>query len=415
MKPSNYMAATNPVRSLAGVSLYDRSLLVVILAIIGLGLLMVYSASVVVSARSFGSPFHFLLRQTGYVVAGVILALGVLRVEIKRWEELSVPLLLLTLLLLILVLIPGIGHQVNGSRRWLGFGPVGVQVSELAKLIVIMYLAGYLVRRGHEIRTEALGFIKPLSVLCLVGILLLREPDFGATTVILLTALGMLFLAGARVWQFIFLFAGAACSLAFLVMISPYRKARLTSFLDPWNNQFDSGYQLTQSLIAFGRGGFSGVGLGESVQKLFYLPEAHTDFLFAVLGEELGLIGVLAVIVLFGILVWRMLQVGARAQQQDNFFAAYLTYGISLWLGLQAIINIGVNAGILPTKGLTLPLMSYGGSSLLITSIALALVFRVDYETRLAGFGMQPRPTNPPSVPVAKYKNFRVQPPRRLS
>lgn len=388
MKAAVHMAR-NPVRSLAGVSLYDRILLIIILSLLGLGLLMVYSSSVVVSGKTFSNPFHFLWHQIAYVIAGFVLSIFILKTEIRRWHALDMPMLFITLVLLILVLIPGIGHQVNGSSRWLGFGPIGLQVSELAKLSIIIYIAGYLVRRGQEVRTETVGFIKPLIVLCCVGILLLREPDFGATTVILLTALGMLFLAGAKLWQFVVLFAGAACSLAFLVMISPYRKARLTGFLDPWANQFDSGYQLTQSLIAFGRGGWFGVGLGESVQKLFYLPEAHTDFLFAVLGEELGLIGVLIVIVLFALLVWRILQVGVRAQQQNNFFSAYLAYGISLCIGLQAIINIGVNSGLLPTKGLTLPLMSYGGSSLLMTCVSLAIVFRIDYETRLTSFGMQ--------------------------
>jgi cell division protein FtsW len=254
---------------------------------------------------------------------------------------------------------------------------------------MIVYLAGYLLRQEKQVQNQIRGFLKPLMVLAVITFLLLREPDFGAATVILLTSLGMLFLAGVRIWQFVILLVGVAVILVILAISSPYRLARLTTFLNPWANQFDSGYQLTQSLIAFGRGGWFGVGLGESIQKLFYLPEAHTDFLFAVLSEELGLIGGLFMICLFSLLVFRALHIGKRCFNSGQRFSAYLAYGIGLNIALQVMINIGVNTGVLPTKGLTLPLMSYGGSSLLITCIMLALLLRIDYEYRLIQFGFR--------------------------
>jgi len=254
---------------------------------------------------------------------------------------------------------------------------------------MIVYLAGYLLRQKKQIQTQIQGFLKPLLVLTLITFLLLREPDFGAAAVILLTSLGMLFLAGVRLWQFTILFIGVIFVLGILAISSPYRLARLTAFLNPWINQFDSGYQLTQSLIAFGRGGWFGVGLGESVQKLFYLPEAHTDFLFAVLTEELGLIGGLFMILMFSVLVWRALCIGQHCFNAGQLFPAYLAYGIGLNIALQVMINIGVNMGVLPTKGLTLPLMSYGGSSLVITCMMLALLLRIDHEYRLSEFGFR--------------------------
>lgn len=373
-----------PIPVLKRITLFDPYLIFAAIALVGIGVLMVASASIDISDRSYGEPFHYLYRQLTYLALGVVLAWYAFQIELNKWEEFSVPILLVTLVLLSLVLIPGIGHQVNGSMRWLGFGPVGIQVSELAKFSVIMYLAGYLVRRHDEVRHRIRGFLKPLMLMGVVAILLLREPDFGASTVIMATALGMLFLAGVRLWQFIFLFILVALAMTVLAVSSPYRMARLTSFLNPWANEFKSGYQLTQSLIAFGRGSWFGVGLGQSVQKLFYLPEAQTDFLFAVLAEELGLLGAFVVIALFALLVWRALDIGKRAQQLGQYYAAYVAYGFSLWLSLQVMINIGVNTGLLPTKGLTLPLMSYGGSSMLINCIAIAVLIRIDHEARLA-------------------------------
>lgn len=364
--------------------LYDRYLLFTAIALLGMGLLMVCSASIEVSDRFYGEPFHYLYRQLSYFILGLILAWYIWRIDLNKWQEFSVPLLLVTLVLLALVLIPGIGHQINGSMRWIGVGPIGLQVSELAKFAVIIYLAGYLVRRHDEVRYKIRGFLKPLILMSVVALLLLREPDFGAATVIIVTALGMLFLAGVRLWQFIFLMIVVGIILAALAFSSPYRVLRLTSFLNPWANAYASGYQLTQSLIAFGRGGLFGVGLGESVQKLFYLPEAESDFLFAVLSEELGLLGAFFVIGLFCLLVWRAFDIGRRAQAIHQLFAAYASYGFGLWIALQVIINIGVSTGLLPTKGLTLPLMSYGGSSMLVNCVVIAVLMRIDHEIRLA-------------------------------
>ena len=298
--------------------------------------------------------------------------------------------MLVSILLLVLVLIPGIGRAVNGSMRWIRFGGIGIQVSELAKLCIIIYLAGYLVRHRQQVSSRLVGFIKPMFILSIVAILLLKEPDFGAVVVIFITALGMMFLAGVPLWQFLILLCSVASAIAFLAISSPYRLARMTAFLDPWADQFNTGYQLTQSLIAFGRGGWLGQGIGGSIQKLFYLPEAHTDFLFAVLAEELGFIGVIIVILLFALLVSRALIIGYRAVAHDQIFAGYLAYGLALWLGLQTIFSIGVNTGLLPTKGLTLPLMSYGGNSLLVMCVVIALLLRIDHETRWQILGLAP-------------------------
>lgn len=362
---------------------YDYYLLAIVFGILAIGLLMVASASMVISDRIYNSPFHFLFHQLAYILIGILLGLVVLRTPLEFWAKNGPYLLLISFFLLLIVLIPGVGKEVNGSVRWLGVGPFGIQVSELAKFSIIVYLAGYLVRREQEVWESLRGFIKPLFLLGLFGVLLLLEPDFGAATVIMFTALGMIFLAGARLWQFVVLMLLVVGGMTLLIYVSPYRMLRLTTFLHPWANQFGSGYQLTQSLIAFGRGGIFGVGLGNSVQKLFYLPEAHTDFLFAVLVEELGLIGGLLVVALFVALVARILVIGRLVLQRGMVFAAYMTYGFGLWFALQAIINIGVNAGMLPTKGLTLPLMSYGGSSMMLSCVVIALLLRVYHESMI--------------------------------
>ncbi len=383
------MADKNSSEGTTPIVLYDRSLLIVIATLLAFGLLMVASSSIVISEHQYGQAFHYLFHQLFYLIVGIAAGIIVVQIKTAYWKQISLPLLVLSIGLLFLVLLPGIGRQVNGSMRWLGFGPFGLQISEFVKLTMIVYLAGYLLRQEKQVQNQIRGFLKPLMVLAIITFLLLREPDFGAATVILLTSLGMLFLAGVRIWQFVILLIGVTVILAILAISSPYRLARLTTFLNPWANQFDSGYQLTQSLIAFGRGGWFGVGLGESIQKLFYLPEAHTDFLFAVLSEELGLIGGLFMICLFSLLVWRALHIGYRCFNIGQRFSAYLAYGIGLNIALQVMINIGVNTGVLPTKGLTLPLMSYGGSSLLITGIMLALLLRIDYEYRLIQFGFR--------------------------
>jgi cell division protein FtsW len=343
----------------------------------------------VISERHFDYPFHFLLHQLAYLLIGAVFGVFAFRLSLQQWQVLGTYLFITCLFLLFLVLIPGIGHKVNGSIRWIGFGPFTVQVSELAKFSVVLYLAGYLVRREEEIKTSLYGFLKPMFLLSIISILLLMEPDFGATTVIMGTALGMMFLARVRLWQFMALFVIVAGALVILAISSPYRLQRITTFLHPWENPFDSGYQLTQSLIAFGRGGFWGVGLGNSIQKLFYLPEAQTDFLFAVLAEELGFIGEFVVIALFIVLVGRALYIGKLAYIAEKYFAAYVAFGLALWLGVQAMINIGVNSGLLPTKGLTLPLMSYGGNSLLINCVVLAILLRISHDCRDSTSGTQ--------------------------
>lgn len=347
-----------------------------------LGLVMVASASVSLADRQFGEPFYYAMRQAIYLGAGIALAAMVLRTRLLYWEKSGVLLLIIGGALLIAVLIPGVGRQVNGSTRWLPLGLINLQASELVKLFVIVYLAGYLVRRGEEVRNTMKGFIKPLMILVAFAVLLLLEPDFGTTAVMFATSLGLLFLGGVRLWQFFGLLGVVVLAMAALALSSPYRMERLTTFLNPWADPFNSGFQLTQALIAIGRGQWFGVGLGGSIQKLFYLPEAHTDFLFAVLAEELGLLGVTAVIVLFTLVVWRAFVIAHRAELGGNRFAAYLAYGIGMWIGLQAFINMGVNMGALPTKGLTLPLMSYGGSSIVVMCMAVGLLMRVDFETR---------------------------------
>lgn len=370
-------------------ALYDKGLLIAMIGLLFLGLLMVASSSVMISSKYYQQPFHFLVRQVCYLVLGLLVGMFVMRVDTKIWEKWSVPLLLISLVMLVLVLIPGIGRVVNGSRRWLTLGPISIQVSEIVKLSMILYLAGYLVRQQQRTQNEVFYFIKPLVLLGLVAVLLLAEPDFGATVVISTTVMVMLFLAGVKLRYYAGLVLLMITSLGVLAVSSPYRMARLTAFLNPWADQFNSGYQLTQSLIAFGRGGWTGTGLGSSVQKLLYLPEAHTDFMFAVLAEELGLLGVLLVLILYSILVVRGLLIGFRAYQEDRLFAAFVAYGVTFWLGMQAAVNMGVNAGLLPTKGLTLPLLSYGGASLVVNCIALALLLRVDHETRWQSLGFR--------------------------
>jgi cell division protein FtsW len=373
----------------------DAGLALAALALMLLGLVMVSSASITMADRQLGQPFYFVLRQAIHLGLGLLLAALVLRVKLVVWERGSFVWLALALALLTLVLIPGLGREVNGSVRWLVLGPLRLQVSEPAKLLLILYLAGYLVRRGEEVRTQVAGFLKPMGVMVLAAILLLLEPDFGAMVVLMSTVLGMTFLAGVRLWQFAVLLGMALSAFALLAITSPYRLARLTAFLNPWADPFNSGFQLTQSLIAIGRGDLFGVGLGASIQKLFYLPEAHTDFIFSVLAEEFGLVGVLVVIALYAFVVWRAFAIAEVARQGQQPFAAYLAYGIGIWIGLQSVINMGVSMGLLPTKGLTLPLLSYGGSSLLVMCVAVALLLRIDYETRCNVHNLRATGTEP--------------------
>jgi len=359
----------------------DPVLTIAFIALLAIGVIMVASSSISVADRNFSNPFYYLQRQLIFVAMGLVAAFIVFKIRLVQWEKSGQSLLLFALFLLVLVLLPGIGKTVNGSTRWLPLGLINLQVSELVKLFIVIYVAGYLVRHGEAVRNSLIGFLKPMMMVGLAGLLLLLEPDFGATVVIMGTVLGMTFLAGARFLQFlsfVFLFA---CAALLLVVTSPYRMQRLTSFANPWADPFDSGFQLTQSLIAIGTGGWFGTGLGGSVQKLFYLPESHTDFLFAVLSEELGFVGVSVVIILYCAVFFRSLKIASQAEKVGNYFAAYMAYGIGVWISMQAIINMGVNVGLLPTKGLTLPLMSYGGSSLIVCCMAIGLLLRIAYET----------------------------------
>ena len=358
----------------------DPVVLIVCLGLLSIGIVMVASASISIADRNLSNPFYYLQRQLIFASIGLVAASVVYQIRLVQWEKSGVALLGFALFLLVLVLIPGVGKTVNGSTRWISMGVLNLQVSEVVKLFLLIYVAGYLVRHGDEVRNSLWGFIKPMLMVGLAGLLLLLEPDFGSTVVIIGTVLIMTFLGGVRFTQFVsflLLFGSAAMM---LIVSSPYRMERLTSFMNPWADPFDTGFQLTQSLIAIGTGGWWGTGLGGSVQKLFYLPEAHTDFLFAVLSEEFGFAGVCLVITLYTLLFFRAIKIGLQAEKSGNRFAAYLAYGIGVWIMLQAVINIGVNMGLLPTKGLTLPLMSYGGSSLVICCMAIGLLLRIHRE-----------------------------------
>ncbi len=359
----------------------DLWLLFAGLALLALGLLMVGSASIPLAAAK-GQPFYYLIRQSIFVGIGLLFATAAMQVPVVTWQRSAPGLLLGAVALLLLVLIPGIGKEVNGSTRWIGLGPINVQVSEAAKLFALIYLASYLQRHGAALQASTMAMLRPLMVFGVLAVLMLLEPDFGTAAVMLATALGMLFLAGVNIWRFAALQGLVIAAMAVLLYSSDYRRARLISFLDPWADPFKSGFQLTQSLIAIGRGELAGVGLGASIQKLFYLPESYTDFLFAIVAEELGLLGILLVIALYVIIVWRTFAIAARAERLSLPFAAYLAYGIGLWFAIQALLNMGVNMGMLPTKGLTLPLMSYGGSSVVVMCVALGLVLRIGLETQ---------------------------------
>lgn len=361
---------------------YDRWLILLIMCLVGFGLLMVASASIETSDIRLHQPFYYFYRQGLFLAIGIALGSIVIQFEIGMWAKISNLLLIIAILLLAIVLVPGVGHAVNGSSRWIGYGVFRIQVSEIVKFSIVLYMADYLVKRQH-LFSQFKEFLKPMALLAIIAGLLIKEPDFGATFVIMVTVLGMMFLAGVKLRHFLVLFLLVLFVLIILALSEPYRIHRLTSFLDPWANPYKSGYQLTQSLIAFGRGSWFGVGLGKSIQKLFYLPEAHTDFLFAVIGEEFGFVGALVVIILFTLLIGRILSIGRTSLRLGHAFSGLVAYGFGLWLGIQFVVSIGVNLGVLPTKGLTLPLVSYGGSSMVVNCIVLAMILRIDYENRM--------------------------------
>jgi cell division protein FtsW len=377
----SYARSTGRPRRLA----LDAWVIGPVAALLLVGLVMVASASIGVSERELGAPFFYFQRQLMYVGLGLAAAVVAIAIPTAIWERYSMVLLGVAIALLLLVLVPGIGHEVNGSRRWVRLGIMNFQVSELARVLLLTYVASYAVRRADELRTDFQGFLRPVAVLGGAAVLLLLEPDFGAATVLLATGVAVLFLAGARVTHLAVPIVIGIAGMATLAVTSAYRLRRLTAFRNPWEDPFNSGFQLVQSLIAIGRGEWVGVGLGSSVQKLFYLPEAHTDFVFAVLAEEFGFVGVVIVLGLFAVLVGRALAISRDAARAGLQFQSYVAASIGIWIGLQAFVNIGVNMGLLPTKGLTLPLLSYGGSSMLVTLAWLGVLLRVHHETQMTG------------------------------
>jgi cell division protein FtsW len=370
---------------------YDRSLAWAALILGALGLVMVYSASIATaeSARYAGhNPAWFLIRHSAFLAAALAGALLVFLFPARFWQQAAPWLFLGAVTLLVVVLVPGLGREVNGARRWIALPLFTLQPSELAKLGVVLYAADYTVRKHAVLKSFRRGLLPMLAVMLLVSWLLLREPDFGALVVIAATAFGILFLGGMNGRHFFALVAMLAVGFVLLVAFSPYRMQRIFGYMDPWSDPFGRGYQLSHALIAFGRGEWLGVGLGASVEKLHYLPEAHTDFLLAVIAEELGFAGVLLVIVLFAWIAARAFAIARQAVQHDRHFAALVAQGIGIWIGFQSFINMGVNMGLLPTKGLTLPLMSYGGSGLVVNFVALAILLRIDWESRQLARGL---------------------------
>ncbi|HVC48846.1 MAG TPA: putative lipid II flippase FtsW [Burkholderiales bacterium] len=365
---------------------YDQSLFWVGLLMLGFGLVMVYSASIAIADLQTHSLFHsyyFLIHQAIYLGIGFSAGYGAFRIPMRIWQAWSPKLFIAGVILLIIVLIPHIGKQVNGSRRWIPLVIFSLQPSEFMKLFAVLYAADYTVRKAGIIESFRRGFLPMLIVMLMIGFLLLQEPDFGAFADITTISMAILFLGGVDGRQFSALIGLFCAGFIGLILISPYRLERIIGFMHPWRNPFGAGYQLTHALIAFGRGGWFGVGLGGSIEKLFYLPEAHTDFLLAVIAEELGFVGVMVVICLFVWLILRIFRIARTAVQLEKYYGALVTYGTGVWIAVQTIINMGVNMGLLPTKGLTLPLLSYGGSGIVTNCIALGLVMRVDWENRM--------------------------------
>lgn len=367
--------------------LYDRQLVWLAFGLMLIGLVMVTSASFPISTRLTGEPFHFMVRHAIFLFLALCAAVVVVQIPLSRWMKHSMHLLLLSMLLLLVVLL--VGHSVNGASRWIPLGLFNLQPAEVAKLSLFIFMSSYLVRKHDEVKTSFFGgFIKPIIVFGCLAVLLLAQPDLGTVVVMLVTLFGMLFIAGAKLKQFISLLLVGIGAVVLLILAEPYRIRRVTSFMNPFEDPFGSGYQLTQSLMAFGRGGLFGQGLGNSIQKLEYLPEAHTDFVFAVVGEELGFIGVTLVLLMIFALVYKALSIGKQSLESGHLFGGFLATSISIWFAFQTLVNVGAAAAIVPTKGLTLPLISYGGSSLIIMMTAVALLLRIDYERRVAALSL---------------------------
>ncbi|MBI3223373.1 MAG: putative lipid II flippase FtsW [Nitrosomonadales bacterium] len=370
---------------------YDELLIWLLVALLTLGLVMVYSASIATAEGSKFTayqPTYYLMRHGVFIALGVLAGIFAFQVPVQTWQNYAPYLFVAGAVLLLLVLIPGIGREVNGSRRWLSLLVINLQPSELMKLFAVLYAADYTIRKGKVGHVFSKAFVPMFVVMVVVGALLLLEPDMGAFVVIISIALCTLWLGGFNIKVFAGLLVALPLAFGALILSSPYRMQRVIGFMDPWSDPFGKGYQLSHALIAFGRGEWMGVGLGASVEKLFYLPEAHTDFLMAVIAEELGLVGVAAVIALFALLVVRAFQIGRHAAFLERNFSALVAQGIGVWLGVQAMINIGVNMGVLPTKGLTLPFLSFGGSGVVVNCIAAAVLLRVDYENRRIARGL---------------------------
>ena len=366
---------------------WDMWLLSSTIVLLATGVIMVYSASVAYAEREMNNSAYFLVRHASYTMLGLVFMAFTMRTRVRWWEKAGPTLLLLGLVGLAVVLLPGIGANINGSTRWLRLGIFNVQPSEFMKLFTVVYVAGYLVRKQETLRNFTQGIVMVSLVVAVIGALLLMEPDMGSLVVITVTVFAMLFLGGVHFWHFMLVLGVGIGSMVLLTIISPYRMARATSFMDPFADPFNTGFQLVQALIAFGRGEWLGVGLGASVQKLFYLPAAHTDFVFAVMAEELGLIAVLGMLALFGIILLRAFAIARQAEAAGQIYGARLAQGIGLLLGGQGMINMGVNMGLLPTKGLTLPLVSYGGSSMLASCIAMGLLLLIGREARGGNWG----------------------------
>ena len=385
------MSATTRVNPRMVSNRFDYLLLWMTLALLGLGLVMVYSASIAIAEANAAighQSTYYLVRQAIFIGVSLVAAYMAFQVPMEWWQKMAPYLFIFAIALLILVLIPGVGRNINGSQRWLSLFVINLQPSELMKLFAAMYVADYAVRKSAQMDSIVKGFLPMVGVMVIVGFLLLREPDFGALAVVATIAISILWLAGINGWIFVGLIAVLPVAIYFLIISSPYRLQRVIGFMDPWADPFGKGYQLSHALIAFGRGEWFGVGLGGSVEKLLYLPEAHTDFLFAVIAEELGFVGVVIVLCMFAWLVIRAFGIGKEAAQNEQYFSALLAQGLGVWVGAQAIINIGVNMGMLPTKGLTLPLLSFGGSGILANCIAIAVLLRIDYENRMIQKGL---------------------------
>lgn len=360
----------------------DYPLLVCALGLLAFGFVMVSSASMSVAETCCHNPFFYVERHALALGLALAAGLAVYRVPLDAWERSGTWLFLFGLGLLLLVLVPGIGRNVNGATRWIPLGPLNLQPSEFVKLFAVIYVSGYLVRHADSVANQVSGFIRPMVLIGIAAALTLMQPDFGTTSVMMATVMGLLFLGGASLLPFAALLGAVVLGLVTLVIVSPYRMQRVISFLDPWQDPFNTGYQLSQALIAFGRGEWLGVGLGNGIQKQFFLPEAHTDFLASVIGEEFGFAGMAVLIAAFAFICWRAFAIGARAEALQKPFAAYVAQGIGMWLGLQAFVNIGVNVGLLPTKGLTLPFLSYGSNSLIVGCMAIGILLRVDVTMR---------------------------------